>query len=327
MHSAPQLEPRTPGGSLRGAGVAGIATALPAEVVTNAPIAAHLGVDERWIVARTGVLERRRAGSELTLTDLAAAAGVSALERARVDAGELDLVLVATFTADRLLPNAAPLVADRLGASKAGALDLGAACTGFLSGLGLAASQVEVGRADAVLVIGAELMSRVVDRDDRRTAALFGDGAGAAVVTPGGAGRIGPVVLRADGAHAGYITATHDERLLRMRGQDTFRAAVVRMSQCTLEALDAAELGLDDIDLFVYHQANARITAAVGERLGLPAERVLDCIARYGNTSAASIPIALAEAEADGRLRPGTRALLAAFGAGLAFGAGVVEWV
>jgi 3-oxoacyl-[acyl-carrier-protein] synthase-3 len=233
---------------------------------------------------------------------------------------------VASFTQDELLPNAAPLVAAELGAHRAGALDLGAACTGFLSGLALAASHVEAGRAQTVLVIGADLVSRVIDRDDRRTAALFGDGAGAVVVSSGGAAAIGPIVLRADGSGADCIRASHAERLLRMRGQDTFRAAVARLSESTLEALAAAELELEEIDLFVYHQANTRIISAVGERLGLPAERVIDCIARYGNTSAASIPIALSEAEGGGLLSPGARVLVSAFAAGFVWGAGVIEW-
>jgi 3-oxoacyl-[acyl-carrier-protein] synthase-3 len=223
-------------------------------------------------------------------------------------------------------PNAAPLVAERLGASRAGAVDLGAACTGFLAGLALASAQAEAGRADAVLVVGAEVLSRVTDHYDRRTAALFGDGAGAAVVTAGAAGRIGPLILRADGSESRCITATHAERLVRMRGQDTFRAAVARMSECTLEVVAAAGLGLDDVDLFVYHQANGRITSALRERLGLPPGRVVDCIASIGNTSAASLPIALHLAEEDGRLGAGCRVLLAAFGAGLTWGAGVVEW-
>jgi 3-oxoacyl-[acyl-carrier-protein] synthase-3 len=308
------------------AGIAAVGVALPEEVVRNAPIAARLGVEEDWIVSRTGVRERRRAAGSEGLTALAAGAGARALEAANVAASAVDLVLVATFTQDELLPNAAPLVAERLGAGKAGAVDLGAACSGFLSGLGVASAQVESGRAEAVLLIGADLMSRVVDQDDRRTAALFGDGAGAVLVTAGCPGAIGPVLLRSDGSGADCIRAGREERIVRMRGQDTFRAAVARLSESTLEASVAAELELADIDLFVYHQANARITRAVGERLGLAPERVVDCIEHYGNTSAASLPIALAEAEQDGRLPRGARVLVATFAAGLTWGAGVIEW-
>ncbi|MGH2985565.1 MAG: beta-ketoacyl-ACP synthase 3, partial [Solirubrobacterales bacterium] len=310
----------------RAAGIAAIGRALPERAVTNAPIAARLGVDEEWIVTRTGIRERRHAGEDESLTELAAAAGRAALERAGAVAEDLDLVLVGTFTQDALLPNAAPLVAERLGARRAGAIDLGAACMGFLSGLSLAAAQIEAGRAESVLVIGADLLSRITDHDDRRTAALFGDGAGAALLTAGGPGRIGPIVQRSDASGAGCITASIAERKIRMRGQDTFRAAVDRLSEATLEALEAAELGLDDIDLFVYHQANTRIIGAVGERLSLPAERVIDCIERYGNTSAATIPIALLEAQELGLLTPGARVLLAAFASGFVWGAGTVEW-
>jgi 3-oxoacyl-[acyl-carrier-protein] synthase-3 len=308
-----------------GPGVASIAAELPARVVENEQIAGPLGIDSDWIASRTGVRRRRMASGE-SLVDLAARAGSRALALSGTDPAEIDLVLVATFTPDQLQPHAAPQVADRLGAGSAGAIDVGAACTGFLSALSLAAAQLEAGRARAVLVIGAELMSRVTDYSDRRTAGLFGDGAGAAVVAAAGPGRIGEIVLRSDGSHADLIHASHDDRLLRMDGRATFRAAVAAMSTVTLEVVSDAGLSTDEIDLFVYHQANSRIIAAVGERLELPAERVVDCIAEYGNTSAASIPIALAEAAAQGRLQPGSRVLVSAFGAGLAWGAGIIDW-
>ena len=312
---------------LRESSIASIGMAVPPRVVGNAEIAARLGVDESWIVKRTGVRRRRRASEGERLSDLAAQAAGAALERAAIPAGELDLVIVATFTQDELLPAAAPLVAGRIGADRAGTMDVGAACTGFLSALALAAGQVESGRAKAVLVVGADLLSRVTDYDDRATAGLFGDGAGAAVVRAGGPGLIGPIVLRAD-PHEGpaCISASHRERKIRMRGQDTFRAAVTHLSESTLEAVAAAGLSLDDVDLFVYHQANTRIIGAVGERLGLADDRVIDCIERYGNTSAASIPIALGEAEETGRLPAGATVLVAAFAAGFVWGAGVIEW-
>jgi 3-oxoacyl-[acyl-carrier-protein] synthase III len=308
-----------------GPGLAAIAAELPARVVENEQIAAPLGIDSEWIASRTGVRRRRIADGE-SLVDLAARAGSRALALSGTEPAEIDLVLVATFTSDQLLPHAAPQVAARLGAGSAGAIDVGAACTGFLSGLSLAAAQLEAGRARAALVVGADLMSRVIDYGDRRTAGLFGDGAGAALVTAGGPGRIGEIVLRSDGSNGGLIYASHDERLIRMDGRATFRAAVAAMSDVTLEVISDAGLSTDEIDLFVYHQANSRIIAAVGERLELPPERVVDSIAEYGNTSAASIPIALAEAAAQGRLTRGSRVLVSAFGAGLAWGAGIVEW-
>lgn len=317
---------RTAGQADRSASIAAIGTALPARAVPNEEIAGRLGVDAIWIQQRTGIRERRIAAAGETLTDLAVAASRRALAVAGLDPAELDLVLVATFTADRLLPNAAPLVADAIGARGAFACDLGAACTGFLSGLSLAAAQIESGRATHALVVGADLASRVTDHADRKTAGLFADGAGAAVLGSGGPGGIGEIVLHADATEAECIVADHDERLIRMRGQDTFRAAVDALSEVTVEALIREELATDDVDLFVYHQANARVTHAVGERLGLPRDRIVDCIERLGNTSAATLPLALAEAAQQGRLRPGARVLLAAFGAGLVWGGGVITW-
>jgi 3-oxoacyl-[acyl-carrier-protein] synthase-3 len=315
--------PRT----LRGAALASVGIAVPERVVTNAPIAARIGVEERWIVERTGVRERRIAAEGERVVDYAAAAGRDALLSADLDPVDLDLVLVATMSHERLSPNAAPVVASLVGAEGAGAIDVGAACTGFVSALALAAAQVEAGRADSALVVGADLLSKLTDPDDRSTAALFGDGAGAVVVTATDApGRIGPVIQGADGARAELVTAERAEGVLRMQGPDTFRQANDHLSQATLAAVEAAGHELDEIDLFVYHQANARILAAVGGRLGLPPERVVECIGSYGNTSAASIPLALATARDDGRLTEGTRAVLAGFGGGLTWAATVVEW-
>jgi 3-oxoacyl-[acyl-carrier-protein] synthase-3 len=312
---------------LRGAAIASVAMCVPDRVVANAEITDRLGIDSNWIAKRTGVHERRIAWPEERLSAFAAEAGAIALERADVAAAELDLILVATMSADELTPNAAPLVAAELGAVKAGAIDVGAACTGFLSALSLATAQIESGRAENVLIVGADLLSRITDPDDRSTAGLLADGAGAALVRAVGApGRVGPVVLGADGSHSALITASHDERLIRMNGHDTFKHAVARMSRATLQALALADRTVDEIDLFVYHQANSRIIRAVGVELGLPAERTADYLAGYGNTSAATLPIALTLAEEQGRLREGSAVLLAAFGAGLAWGATVVEW-
>jgi 3-oxoacyl-[acyl-carrier-protein] synthase-3 len=301
--------------------------AVPPGIVTNEPISARLGVDEDWIESRTGIRERRHATPETTVVDLATAAARDALERAEVDPESLDLVLVGTHTQDSLLPTASPVVAAELGATHAGAIDIGAACTGFVSALALAAGQIESDRAERVLVVGAEIMSRVTDPDDRSTAGLFGDGAGAAVVTAGGPARLGPAVQGADGsAGPELIFATHDDRKVRMAGQDTFKHAVRRLSESTEQAADAAGWELDDVDVFVYHQANGRILKSVGQRLRLDSARVVDNIASYGNTSAATVPIALAEAEREGRLFPGARVLISAFGAGFTWGAMTIEW-
>jgi 3-oxoacyl-[acyl-carrier-protein] synthase-3 len=317
---------RTDGREPRSAGIAAIGAAVPERAVANEAIGERVGVDGDWIASRTGVHERRVAAPDATLTELAADATRPALERAGIAPSDIDLVLVATSTPDEIVPNAAPLVAERIGAERAGAIDIGAACTGFVSALDMAAATVESGRAEVVLTIGAELMSRVIDYDDKRTAGLFGDGAGAAIVVPGGPGRIGPIRLHSDGAGSRNVTASHAERKIRMDGRATFRAAVARLSEVTLEVVDDAGVSLDEIDLFVYHQANSRILSSVGERLSLPRERVVDSLARHGNTSAASVPIALDEAHGDGRLENGSTVLLAAFGAGLTWGAGIVEW-
>jgi 3-oxoacyl-[acyl-carrier-protein] synthase III len=314
-------------GALRGAGIASVAMCVPDRAVPNAEIAERLGVDGSWIARRTGVEERRIAWPEERLSGFAAEAGQIALERAGLQASEVDLVLVATMSPDDLTPNAAPLVAEELGATRAGAIDVGAACNGFLSALSLATAQIEAGRAENVLVVGADLLSRITDPSDRSTAGLLADGAGAALVRAvDSPGRIGPVVLGSDGGHASLITASHAERVIRMNGHDTFKHAVARMSRATLEALALAGRTIDEIDLFVYHQANSRIIRSVGIELGLPPERTADYLAGYGNTSAATLPMALTLAEEEGRLRDGSLVLLAAFGAGLAWGATVVEW-
>ena len=321
---------RSPLGSARavaGAAVGGVGTAVPERVIGNAPIAARLGVDDRWIVSRTGIRQRHALRDGERLSRLAAEAGQAALESAEVDAADVDLVLVATTSKDEITPDAAPQVAAELGAHGAGAVDVGAACTGFIAALALARGQIETGAAERVLVVGADALVRYLDPDDKRTAALFGDGAGAVVVAAvDPPGRIGNPVLRADGTQAELIYATHDERKLRMQGHETFKSAVQRLTEVTEEALSAANIEIEDIDLFVYHQANRRILSAVGERLALPEERVVDCIDRYGNTSAASIPLALAEAQATGTLVDRSRLLLAAFGAGFTWGGLVVDW-
>jgi 3-oxoacyl-[acyl-carrier-protein] synthase-3 len=315
-----------PARKLRGVGMLGIGTAIPGRVVTSAEVAANLDVDDEWIISRTGIRERRRAEPGERLSDYAAAAGRMALDRAGVAAEDVDLVLVATMSQDELTPNTAPIVANLLGATRAGAIDVGAACTAWLSGLALAASYVETGRADHVLLIGADFVAKFADPYDRGTAPLFSDGAGAVVVSAAGSGRVGPVVLGSDGTEALTLHGLWHDRTFRMDGPRVFKHAVMRMKQATIEALAASELEIDDIDLFVYHQANARILSAIGDRLGIEDERLVSTIETLGNNSAATLPIALGAAESDGRLTDGTRVLLAAFGAGFTWGATVVDW-
>jgi 3-oxoacyl-[acyl-carrier-protein] synthase III len=310
-----------------GAAIASVGVSLPARVVPNAEIAPRLGVTDEWIVRRTGIRARHVAGPDERLATHATNAAAAALRRAGVAAEDVDLVLVATTTPDQVMPNAAPEVAHELGAARAGAFDVGAACSGFLSALAVGTGQIEAGRAHCVVVIGADFMSRITDPDDRGTAAVFADGAGAVVLQATAQdSRIGPIVLGADGAGADHIVVPREQGVIRMRGHETFREAVARLSLATVQAVRAAGAALEDIDLFVYHQANGRILSAVGERLGLPADRVVDCISDYGNTSAATLPLALAHVERDGRLTADQRVLLGAFGAGFTWGATVVQW-
>jgi 3-oxoacyl-[acyl-carrier-protein] synthase-3 len=312
----------------RGAAIAAVAVAVPDRRVSNAEIAARLGVDEAWIAKRTGTHHRPWARAGERMTDYAARAGREALDRAGLAAHELDIVAVATSSGDEITPNTAPLVAGIVGAERAGAFDVGAACTGWLAAVAMVCGQIEAGRARHGLVIGADFLSKFLDFGDRDTAPLFADGAGAAVLSaidPGARGRIGPILLRADHAGAGLIQLERGGRI-RMQGQETFRAAVSRLEEVTLEALEVSGLALRDIDLFVYHQANSRIIGAVGRRLGLPSERVVDYVDRFANSSTATLPIALAVAQEEGRLRAGDRVLLATFGGGFTWGATVVEW-
>ena len=310
----------------RTAAIIGLGSYLPDGVLTSDAVARRLGVDEDWIVKRTGIRERRRAAPSQRTSDLATAAARRALDDAGLTPADVDLVLVATMSQDEVTPNTAPLVAHALGAVHAGAFDVGAACTGWLAALAQAAALVETGRAGRVLVVGADTLTRMTDFDDPMVAPLFGDGAGAVVVGPEGEGSIGPVALAADGGLGGVITAGVDDRTLRMDGTSTFKIAVARLSEWIVKAADAAGWELADVDLFVPHQANGRIISAVAARLGADPAKVADYVALTGNTSAASIPIALSLARADGRLRPGHKVVVAAVGAGFTWGAGALTW-
>jgi 3-oxoacyl-[acyl-carrier-protein] synthase III len=311
---------------LRTAGIAGLGVALPADAVPSDQIAERIGLAPGWIERRTGIASRRRAPDDLRLTDLAADAARAALADAGVDASAVDTVIVATLSADELTPNAAPQVAHAIGASGAGAFDVGAACTGFVTGLTLGSALIESGRAQNVLVAGAEILSRFTDYDDRSTAGLFGDGAGAVLLAPTSEGTVGRAVFGSDGAAAPFIVAPRATGLIEMDGHETFKRAVRTLVTNAIETVAANDLALEDIDLYVLHQANSRIISAVREGLGVEPERVLDVIAEVGNTSAASIPLALAEARERGLLADGSKVLLGAVGAGFTWGAVVVDW-
>jgi 3-oxoacyl-[acyl-carrier-protein] synthase-3 len=321
----PRLTPKRRRGMT--AGIFGIGAALPEHVITNADLEQRLDTNDAWIVRRTGIRERRHLQGDETLADLATRACLLALDDAGRSGAEVDHVIVSTFTPDRVTPGLAPEVARVIGAERAAAVDLNAACAGFLYGLDQAAALVESGRASVVLVCGAEALSRVIDHDDRSTAVLFGDGAGAVVVAGGELELgVGGFVLGADGAQADLLYAERDEQVLRMQGSDVYRHAVRRMTAASREALGRAGKTVDDIDLFVAHQANVRIIETAASELGIPRDKVMVNVDRVANTSSASIPLALEQAEREGRLHAGDTVALAAFGAGFVWGAGVIGW-
>ncbi len=318
--------------------IAGLGTYLPATVVTNDDLARVLDTSDEWIRTRTGIRQRHVAAADEATSDLAAAAGKAALADAGLGIEDVSAIVVATTTPDHPVPGTAPLVANALG-TEVTAFDLNAACSGFLYGLRVGGAMAMTGDA-AVLVIGAETLSRIVDPDERSTRVLFGDGAGAAVLVPDGSASLGPFDLGADGsdpsmlwvpaggARSPVTTATLEAHThyLVMRGGDVYRNAVTRMAGAARQVLEDAGLTVDDVDLFVGHQANVRIIDAVGSRLGMPGERTHITVDRHANTSAASIPLALADARDAGRLTPGATVLLAGFGAGLTWGACLLTW-
>ena len=305
----------------------GIGSALPEQIVTNKQFESYLDTTDEWIVRRTGIRERRHLNGTVTLTDLALEACVDALADAGRAAADIDHVIVATFTPDRLMPGLAPKLAKLLGTNGAGAIDVNAACAGFLYGLDQTAALIESGRVNRALVVGAEALSRVTDPNDRGTAILFADGA-AAVVVEAGEFEVGcsPFVLASDGEHGDLLYAERDERLLRMEGQEVYRHAVERMVEATREALRRATMTVDDIDVLIVHQANQRIIDAAARRLKVPEEKVFANVSTIANTSSASIPLALHHAELAGRLKPGDTVALAAFGGGFVWGAGILKW-
>jgi 3-oxoacyl-[acyl-carrier-protein] synthase-3 len=315
----------------------GIGVAVPRRVMTNDEFAAHLDTSDEWIRTRTGIVERRIADPDVATSDLACEAAQAALKSAPAG-GEISGVVVATTTPDYPMPGVAPLVAARLGLGPVPAFDVQAACSGFIYGLLSGAGLISTGVADRVMVIGADLMSRTVDQNDRATAVLFGDGAGAVTLRAGDPdelGAIGPFDLGSDGelVDALFIEAGGTRlpvvdapdarrRFMTMDGRETYRHAVRRMTESSQKLLQRAGLEIGDVDRFVAHQANLRILLAVADRLGIPAERRVSNVDRYGNTSAASIPLALADAD----LRPGERVLLTAFGSGFTWGSTLMTW-
>lgn len=310
---------------MTGAAIAGVGTAVPERAVPSSDLEDSLGLERGWISARTGIESRRIASPGETVTTLGAAAARSALAAAGVEPSELGYVIVATTTPDAALPATASLLQHELGCD-GGAFDLAAGCSGFLVALAQADALVRAGSARHVLVAGVDVMSRIIDFSDPKTGILFGDGAGAVVVSACAEPALGPFVLHSDGSRPELLAAPRDGGKVVMAGREVYRRAIHEMSSCVAELTGATGTSLAGVDLVVAHQANARILAAVAERLGLDADKMFTNIAQYGNTSAASIPLALEEAQATGRLRAGDRVVLTAFGAGFVWGAGLARW-
>ena len=309
--------------------IAGCGMAMPDARLTNADLEARMDTSDAWIVERTGIRERRIAHDDETTGTLAVAAGAAAIKDAGLTPDDVGLLVLATCTPDQQMPATSAFVQDALGL-RCGAVDTAAACAGFVYALVLAAGLVEAGRAETALVIGAETMSRVTDPDDRATAVLFGDGAGACMLTAAADSETDAGLLAwdlgCDGAAAPLLGIPAGDRYMRMDGGEVFRRAVRIVVQSAIAAIEESGITATDIDLFVPHQANARIVRAAADRLRIPQERVLVNIDRYGNTSAASIPIALAEASDTNRIGAGDLVLLSGFGAGMTWGSAVLRW-
>jgi 3-oxoacyl-[acyl-carrier-protein] synthase III len=325
----------------RWARISGWGSYAPRTVLTNADLERMVDTDDEWIVTRTGIRERRIAAAHETTASMGAIAGARAIAVAGLDPDEIDLILVATLTPDYWMPSTAALVKEAVGNTRAAAMDVAAACSGFIYAYATATAYVTSGLARHVLVVGSELLTRFLDYTDRSTCILFGDGAGAVVVSAGDepAGPHG-IELTTDpqGAYMIWLpaggsksppsaeTVARGEHFIRMEGRETYRFATRTLASSALAAIERAGLQPSDIDLVIPHQANIRIIEAVAKGLDFPMERIFVNLDRYGNTSAASVPLALAEAVDGGRIRVGDRVVLVAFGAGFTSGAVAFEW-
>ena len=311
----------------RAAVLCGLGSWVPPRIVDNAEIATRLETSDEWIRTRTGIRQRRIIDPGMSTSDLAVEAGQRALKSANVES--VDFVILATTTPDRPCPATAPEVASRIGVGGAAAFDLNAVCTGFLYALATGASLVSSGVAERVLVIGADTFSTILDPECRTSAAIFGDGAGAVVLRAGEPyelGAIGPFDLGSDGEGADLIKVPDKHSYFAMQGQKVFLRAITHMAKSAEAVLDKAGMRLQDVDKFVYHQANARILYGVADQLGQPRGKFVRNIDLVGNTAAASVPLALATASDGGELRVGQRVLLGAFGGGLTWGSTLLRW-
>lgn len=323
--------------------IAGLGVAVPEKVVTNADFEKSLDTSDQWIVERTGIRERRIAGPDQSLAMLSQQAALVAMEQAGITARDLDAIVLGTATPDRLLPSTACDLQALLGAENAAAFDISAACPGFIFGLTVAEGLIAAGQGKNILVVGAEKLSTITDYTDRSTAILFGDGAGVAVLrqTDGKSGRgllstfiksdgkLAPLLYRPGGGSSDPISekvVRERSHFIKMAGREVFKAAVLAMSESCDQALTRAGITADQIDLLIPHQANIRIIEATAKHAGVPMDKVMVNVDRFGNTSSASIPLAIDQALREGRIKSGSVLLLVAFGAGFTWGSVVVRW-
>ncbi|MCE2400325.1 ketoacyl-ACP synthase III [Candidatus Poribacteria bacterium] len=317
--------------------IIGTGSYLPETVLTNSDLEKMVDTSDEWILQRTGIAERRIAEDDIATSDLSVQAARLAIKKAQIDPLEIEMILVATVTPDTFFPSTACYVQKGIGAKNAAAMDISAACAGFLYGLDLANGLIVSGQYDTILVVGGEVFNNIVDWNDRNTCVLFGDGAGAAVVqateeskgilasyigSDGDYADIDLLGIPAGGSRMPVTSEAIDQKLdkIQMNGREVFKLGVRLMPEAAQRALSKANLSVEDIDLLIPHQANLRIIEAVGDRLGVPREKVYINVDKYGNTSAATVIIALDEAIQDGRAKPGDLILLVTFGAGLTWG-------
>lgn len=327
--------------TLRSVGIVGTGSYLPETIVTNYDFHNTIETDHEWIVSRTGIEERRKVSSDQAASDLGAEAGRKALADAGISAEEVDLIILATVTPDMLFPATACIIQEKIGAKKAAAIDIEAACSGFLYGLAIGSQFIQTGMYDTVLVISSEVLSNVLNYEDRNTCVLFGDGAGAAVLRPVAEGEgILSFHLGSDGSGAELLkipaggskqptsleTIKNRLHTIQMSGNDVFKFAVRVMGEASIKVLEKAGLSKEDVDFLVPHQANVRIVDAALKRLGLNNDKVYVNLNKYGNMSGASIPVALDEALKEGKIKKGDIVVLVGFGAGLTWGSCAIRW-
>jgi 3-oxoacyl-[acyl-carrier-protein] synthase-3 len=314
--------------------ITGLGCRVPDRVVSNAELAQHVDTSDEWILERTGIRERRMAARDEALSDVALPACIDALAQAGIQGREIDLIIVATVTPDMAFPSTGAILADKLGALDAAAYDLSAGCTGFMYALAQAYGMLAGGLAKRALVVGGDLLSRILDWTDRSTLVLFGDGAGAVVLEAAPERGFLVFELGADGGGgtnlwlpgSGSRIFDDPHRYVKMNGREVFKFATRILVQSAHDLLDSCGVSIDDVDVYVPHQANMRIIDHATRKLGVPSDRVVINVDRYGNTSSGSIPLALADAAADGRLRPGKLVLMTGMGAGLTWGSALIRW-